>query len=277
MVCCFVPVPKPCWKWLVIPDTSAPRSAFSACSIPGTRNLSFIPMSTAWFQPADSRSITRAGFGPGLASFSPSTCCGVFFAASSSLLSSQAFQRGPTHLLRGSGSSGATEGLRFLAPATVPKGLGGLLQTTLRRPRVCAPISRPLHPPRGHLQPSPGRLRHGQVTFRWRDSAHGNEQKLMTLSVDEFLRRFLLHLLPKGFVRIRHFGFLAHRRRATLCPFASLHSAPSPHQIHPLSANEPSRDLRLCPYCGAPMVIVERLTAAQIQLRSPPILAKVAA
>ena len=58
----------------------------------------------------------------------------------------------------------------------------------------------------------------GKVTFRWRDSAHNNEQKLMTLSLDEFLRRFLLHLLPKGFVRIRNFGFLANRRRATLLP-----------------------------------------------------------
>ena len=58
----------------------------------------------------------------------------------------------------------------------------------------------------------------GKVTFRWRDSAHNNEQKLMTLALDEFLRRFLLHLLPKGFVRIRNFGFLANRRRATLLP-----------------------------------------------------------
>src|SRR6266436_5325692 len=49
----------------------------------------------------------------------------------------------------------------------------------------------------------------GQVTFRWRDSAHHNEQKLTALSHDKFLRRFLLHLLPQGFVRIRHFGFLA--------------------------------------------------------------------
>jgi hypothetical protein len=61
-------------------------------------------------------------------------------------------------------------------------------------------------------------LADGQVTFRWRDSAHNNEQKLMPLSLDEFLRRFLLHLLPKGFVRIRNFGFLANRRRATLLP-----------------------------------------------------------
>src|ERR1035437_5835296 len=53
---------------------------------------------------------------------------------------------------------------------------------------------------------------------RWRDSAHGNQQRLMTLAVEEFLRRFLLHVLPPGFVRIRHFGFLAHRRRAALLP-----------------------------------------------------------
>ena len=65
----------------------------------------------------------------------------------------------------------------------------------------------------------------GKVTFRWRDSAHHNEQKLLTLSLDEFLRRFLLHVLPEGFVRIRNFGFLANRRRATSCHFAFISSA----------------------------------------------------
>src|SRR6266404_3179690 len=58
----------------------------------------------------------------------------------------------------------------------------------------------------------------GQVTFLWRDSAHNNEQKPLTLSLDKFLRRFLLHILPQGFVRIRHFGFLACRRRSTTLP-----------------------------------------------------------
>ena len=69
----------------------------------------------------------------------------------------------------------------------------------------------------------------GKVTFRWRDSAHHNEQKLLTLSLDEFLRRFLLHVLPKGFVRIRNFGFLANRRRATTLPlcFPLLGAAPA--------------------------------------------------
>jgi len=90
-----------------------------------------------------------------------------------------------------------------------------------------------------------------KVTFRWRDSAHNREQKLLTLSLDEFLRRFLLHVLPKGFVRICNFGFLANRRRATLLPLClhSLGSAPQTEQPLATAAN----DLRLCPQCGLPL------------------------
>src|ERR1035437_5435067 len=64
-------------------------------------------------------------------------------------------------------------------------------------------------------------LADGNVAFRWRDSAHGNKKRIMTLAVEEFLRRFLLHLLPRGFVRIRNFGFLANRRRTELLPLCS--------------------------------------------------------
>jgi hypothetical protein len=118
-----------------------------------------------------------------------------------------------------------------------------------------------------------------QVTFRWRDSAHNNEHKLMTLSLDEFLRRFLLHLLPKGFVRIRHSGFLANRRRATLLPlcFQLLGAIPQPQVEQQASAAKEPRPLWRCPQCGGPMVVLERLTAAQLQLRSPPWLAGAAA
>jgi len=52
-------------------------------------------------------------------------------------------------------------------------------------------------------------LKDGEVSFRWKDYAHGDRQRIMTLAATEFLRRFLLHVLPKRFVRIRHFGFLA--------------------------------------------------------------------
>ena len=61
-------------------------------------------------------------------------------------------------------------------------------------------------------------LSQDSVTFRWRDSAQGNKKRLMTPPIEEFLRRFLFHLLPPGFVRIRNFGFLANPRRATLLP-----------------------------------------------------------
>jgi hypothetical protein len=53
----------------------------------------------------------------------------------------------------------------------------------------------------------------GKVAFRWKDYAHEDKQKLMTVTAEEFLRRFLLHTLPRGFVRIRSWGFLANRRR----------------------------------------------------------------
>ena len=56
------------------------------------------------------------------------------------------------------------------------------------------------------------------ITFRWKDYAHGSKQRLMTLTAEEFLRRFLLHTLPRGFVRIPFFGFLAHRKRGVLLP-----------------------------------------------------------
>jgi predicted Zn-ribbon and HTH transcriptional regulator len=115
-------------------------------------------------------------------------------------------------------------------------------------------------------------LSDGQVTFRWRDSAHGNKKKLMALPVDEFLRRFLLHVLPRGFVRIRNFGFLANRRRAALLPLCfqllrrSTENRPS---IAPPSATQPNSCWR-CPICGGTMHMVERISAAELRLRAPP-------
>jgi len=122
-------------------------------------------------------------------------------------------------------------------------------------------------------------LADGQVRFRWRDSAHGNRRRIMTLGADEFLRRFLLHLLPRGFVRIRHFGFLAHRRRATLLPrcFHLLAHTASPAAPTSTASAQPPRCLWSCPACGGTMKVVERLSAAQLMLRSPPQLSACAA
>ena|SRR5215467_692512 len=116
-------------------------------------------------------------------------------------------------------------------------------------------------------------LAEGKITFRWRDSAHKNKKRLITMPVEEFLRRFLLHVLPRGFVRIRNFGFLANRRRATLLPLCSqlLDSAPqSQSSTQPVANDADTLSFWSCPLCGGPMRVIEMLTVAQIQLRSPP-------
>jgi len=116
-------------------------------------------------------------------------------------------------------------------------------------------------------------LEDGNVAFRWRDSAHGNQQSVMSLPVDEFLRRFLLHVLPRGFVRIRYFGFLAHRRRARLLPLCrELINALQARCTQPVLAIQgvARRSLWPCPLCGGAMVLIEQLSAAQVLLRGPP-------
>jgi hypothetical protein len=169
-----------------------------------------------------------------------------------------------------------------LQPLAQPKTFSSWLRTLFRKDWVVY-SKRPFGGPE-HVLHYLGRYTHrvaisnhrlisfaeGKVTFRWRDSAHNNEQKLMALSLDEFLRRFLLHVLPKGFVRIRHFGFLAHRRRATTLPlcFQLLGSAPQATQE---ASTTGASDLWFCPQCGGPMATIERFTSAQIQLRSPPV------
>jgi len=111
----------------------------------------------------------------------------------------------------------------------------------------------------------------GQVTFRWRDSAHKNKKRLLSLPVDEFLRRFLLHVLPRGFVRIRHFGFLASRRRGTLVPLCKrLLPVPSFPSRPASTYSDSPVPLWTCPLCSGPMVVVERLSALQIKVRPPP-------
>ena len=56
-------------------------------------------------------------------------------------------------------------------------------------------------------------IAHGKVAFTYRDPKRSEAVKVMTLAADEFIRRFLLHVLPKGFMKIRYFGFLAHRNK----------------------------------------------------------------
>ena len=100
-----------------------------------------------------------------------------------------------------------------------------------------------------------------QVTFRWKDYAHGNHKRMMTLDAAEFLRRFLLHVLPRGFVRIRFFGFLANSRRRTLFPLCQRLLLDHP-QPTPSTSNLPHPPACFrCPQCGTPMVRIESLSA----------------
>jgi hypothetical protein len=107
-------------------------------------------------------------------------------------------------------------------------------------------------------------LSDGKVTFRWKDYTHGSQQKLMTLSVEEFLRRFLLHTLPRGFVRIRFFGFMTHRRRAALLPICRQRIGPGSEANAESDPAPEKQSTWLCPLCSGPMVVIQRFTTHQI-------------
>jgi putative transposase/transposase-like zinc-binding protein len=113
--------------------------------------------------------------------------------------------------------------------------------------------------------------RDGLVRFRYKDYAHGHAKKEMTLSATEFLRRFLLHVLPGGFMRVRHYGLLANRqknKKLVRCqellgdrpsaPLAPRSEESIPERIKRLTGV----DITRCPVCGTgPMRIIERLAA----------------
>ena len=95
-----------------------------------------------------------------------------------------------------------------------------------------------------------------RVRFCWRDYRHHNKSKVMALAADEFIRRFLLHTLPDGFHRIRHYGFLSNRHRTekiALCQelLTSRAAAPPGHADEPGQTRD--RTFDLCPSCGGPM------------------------
>jgi hypothetical protein len=113
-------------------------------------------------------------------------------------------------------------------------------------------------------------LAEGKVTFRWKDYAHKGKQRLMTVTAEEFLRRFLLHTLPRGFVRIRFCDFLANRRRRELLPLCLrlLHAGPLTRSTTPTTSEPKTSCGWLCPRCGGTMALIEKLTPQQIRWRS---------
>jgi Putative transposase len=103
------------------------------------------------------------------------------------------------------------------------------------------------------------------VAFRWKDYAHGNKQRIMTLTATEFLRRFCQHFLPRGFVRIRHFGYLASAHRTRLLALARLYLKSQPQPDPPTSS--PQLATWRCPRYRANMHIGPNLTSQQLAFR----------
>src|ERR1700730_18055517 len=120
-------------------------------------------------------------------------------------------------------------------------------------------------------------LQNGSVTFRWKDYAHGNQPAMMTLQATEFIRRFLLHVLPKGLVRIRHFGFLANRcrrQKISLCRKLLDVALPTkPQASNPrddsLTTEQEAKPIDRCPVCK-----VGRLRLVEILLPEAPMVAR---
>jgi hypothetical protein len=102
-----------------------------------------------------------------------------------------------------------------------------------------------------------------RVTFRWKDYARGAQWRTMSLTAAEFLRRFVQHILPRGFVRIRQFGYLASGCRAARLALARrlLAQPPPPRAADRAPANDVTWT---CPRCGASMIIGPVIAAAQL-------------
>jgi hypothetical protein len=104
-------------------------------------------------------------------------------------------------------------------------------------------------------------LSNGRVSFRWKDYRQDGNGKVMTLQATEFIRRFLMHTLPDGFHRIRHYGLFANGHRADMLNLCrALLDTPSSTTTPNNSDGDPPdamQDLHLCPCCGGRMKIIE--------------------
>jgi putative transposase/transposase-like zinc-binding protein len=106
-----------------------------------------------------------------------------------------------------------------------------------------------------------------RVTFQWKDYAHDNQPRTMTLSAMEFLRRFVQHILPHGFVRIRQSGFLANTCRTSRIVLARKLFRPVPATVATPSTVTvpPTGTTWACPRCGAAMILGPILSALQLR------------
>ena len=109
-------------------------------------------------------------------------------------------------------------------------------------------------------------MQDGKVTFRWKDYAHGGKKRKMTLAAEEFIRRFLLHVLPKGLVCIRHYGWMANRCRRDRAALCRELLAAEPAQSVAANAADLPRGRR-CPVCGGVIEVVEMILPRELSRR----------
>ena len=256
------PLPKLCSPSPPILNISEPPSASLPCCTPGVRTCIFIRTCTASCPAAVSPPMAPAGSpaGRSLSSFLI-RCSAVgsahYFCSTSARLfakvgfaSRASFAIWPSHPFQSLCEAAAK--LEWVVHVKPP--FGG-------PPRVLKYLARYTH----RVAISNHRLRaleNGHVTFDWKDYADHSRTKTMTLDAVEFIRRFLLHVLPPGLVRIRHFGFLANRvRKQKLIQCRALLAASQPiSSIDSDGSTTSVEDPHACPICKrGRLVIIELL------------------
>src|SRR3954447_4526030 len=151
---------------------------------------------------------------------------------------------GPAGLLRRDRKPARSEGLRCPSRAAAAEELVRLCQAALRRARGGARLPRPLYPPRRHSEQPAGPPRRKRRHLSLKDYRRDGQARYrtMTLAAHEFIRRFLLHVLPRGFHRIRHYGLLASATcKANIARARELIAAPEP-LMEPATARDTKAD-----------------------------------
>ena len=270
---CSKPPPRPCSRSPPTPSTSGPRSASWPSSTPGARTCSITRTSIASCRAAGCRLTVRAGSPAGRASSCRCASSAASSGASSSPCSEAAFDRGrlsfhgklaaladPVEFQRRLAASAQTEWVVYAKPP-----FGGPEQVLKYLARYTHRVAISNH----RLVA----LEDGEVDFRWKDYAHGGAQKTMTLEGDRVHPPVPPARAAGGFVRIRHYGFLANRvcqEKLALCRALLGVEAPTPEDLPPRNAvtpdagvAEPTRVV-VCPVCGeGHMVIIETLARSR--------------
>ena len=257
---------NPAPDWLPIPSTWELRSASWPCSTPGARTFNSTRTRTASCRAAGCPPTAPAGSVPPT-SFSSrfvssAECSGASFWPACARRSRKA---GSVFQVRSTAPAARNEFERLLGASTKTDWVVYAKPPFGGPEQVLKYLAQYTH--RSAI--SNHRLLdldEGRVSFRYKDYAHGSRKRTMKLSAVEFVRRFLLHVLPAGFVRIRHYGILCNRHRhekLELCrSLLEPHQAAEP-ELPEAEAPERSTSIsptRVCPVCGAGrMILIQEL------------------